>query len=280
VPNYLISIALAAALVVGCGKDGGDSKPANHRDETGATTPRTGGDVEQTPETPASEAPSGPKGSIKGTVKFTGTAPKMPKLLTGSDPVCARTEKFAETVVVNENGTLRDVVVRVEPGTVPGWVPKDVIEVDQKDCVYQPRVQTGVIGQTIEVSNSDNTMHNVHVRGMNIDKRQAHRTLFNRPQPAGASPVQAKVKGVDVVKLKCDAHAWMQAYVAMSDQPYAAVTATDGSFEIKDVPAGVLKLQIWHQYYGLKSADVTVEDGKTAEVEYTYDGQADAPPGN
>lgn len=274
--SYLIGIGLAAAVVLSCGKDGDSSdppgEPANNARQN-AKAPR------QEPKGPPSEPPAGPTGSIKGTVKFSGTAPDMPKLRTGSDPVCARTEKFAETVVANDNGTLRDVVVRVKPGTVPGWQPKDIVKVNQQDCVYKPRVQTAVLGQQIEVSNSDETMHNVHLRQMKLSKRQAHRTIFNRAQPAGAKPITAMIGGAEVVKLKCDAHAWMQAYVVMSDQPYASVSTEDGSFEIKAVPAGKLELQAWHQYYGLKTAEVTVEEGATAEVEFSFDAKADAPPG-
>lgn len=276
--SHLLCVGLAGLLVAGCGKDEGGEKtsdPPKTTDgskQTKTKPPDKGGGVK-------SEAPAGPKGSIKGTVKFTGTAPEMPKLRTGSDPVCAKTEKYAETVVANDNGTLRDVVVRVTPGTVEGWKPNDKVKVDQHECTYQPRVQTAVKGQQIEITNSDQTMHNVHLREMKLGKRQAHRSIFNRAQPAGADPIVAMIGGADVIKLKCDAHAWMQAYVVLSDQPYAAVTGDTGEFELKDVPVGKLKLQAWHPFYGLKTAEVEVKEGETAEVEFTFDAKADAPPG-
>ncbi len=257
------SIALAAVLgLAACG----DKEPSHGQGQGQAAT-------EPAPAKPPrnSGPPAGPTGTIQGVVKFTGTAPQMPKLLTGADPECAKTEKFAETVVVNANQTLRDVLVRVQPGTVPGWIPAETLQLDQKDCVYRPRVQGGVVGQTLEVRNSDQTMHNVHGKEMKLGKRQAQRSLFNSPQVAGSKPITRTLEAVDVMQMKCDAHAWMTAYIVLSDQPYYGVTDDQGAFTIADVPVGAIKLQSWHALYGLKTIDVTVEEGKTATVELSYD---------
>ena len=264
------SFMLVAAALAACGQDRADPPPE-------ATAPAAEGESRPEAKPPTRPArPDGPTGTIKGVVKFTGTAPEMPKLRTGADPACARTEKFAETVVVNGNGTLRDVLVRVKPGTVPGWVPDGRVQVDQKECVYRPRVQGGVIGQTLEVRNGDQTLHNVHLKEMQLSRRQAHRSISNRPQPAGAAPIEARLDAVDVVQLKCDAHAWMTAYVVLSDQPYFSVSGDDGAFTIDSVPAGAIELEAWHALYGVKTAKVTVEAGKTAEIELTFDA-AEAP---
>jgi hypothetical protein len=203
----------------------------------------------------------------------------MPKLRTGADPECAKTEKVAETVVVNGNGTLRDVLVRVQPGTVAGWIPDQPVVLDQTECVYRPRVQGGVVGQTLEVRNSDATLHNVHAKELKLDRRQAHRSIFNRPQPAGTKPIAAPLAAVDVVQLKCDAHAWMTAYVVLGDQPYHSVSDDQGAFTLDRVPTGTIRLQAWHALYGVKTAEVQVEDGKTAEVSFSYDA-SEAPGGS
>jgi plastocyanin len=66
-------------------------------------------------------------------------------------------------VIVNSNGTLKDVLVRVAPGAVKGKfsAPEKTVDVKQQDCMYVPRVQGAVAGQVVTVENDDKTMHNV-----------------------------------------------------------------------------------------------------------------------
>jgi hypothetical protein len=225
-----------------------------------------------------SEPPAGPTGRIRGTVKLTGTAPEMPPLQRGSDPVCGATPATAETVLVDGGGGLANAVVRVAPGTVPAWTPPGPLVVDQVDCMYRPRVQAGVVGQTLEVKNGDPTAHNVNARRLELGQRSDQETLFNRSQPRGSAPVTtALAEGVDVLKLKCDMHGWMQGYVVVSDNPYAAVSAADGGFAIADVPAGARTLEVWHELYGVKRVEITVAEGDEASVELSFDAVADRP---
>jgi hypothetical protein len=265
-----LSIALLAATlglgVTAC-KKGDEPGPAG---ETPASETSGGAAAE-------AQRPAGPTGTVRGVVKFAGEAPEMPRLLRGADPECAKKEMTAETVLVNDNGTLRDVLVRVKPGAVPGWIPSQPVVIDQIDCMYRPRVQGGVIGQKLEVSNSDQTTHNVHVRSLKLGKRQGHDTVFNRAQPAGVGPIHAVIEEDEIYKLKCDQHGWMQGYIVLSDNPYASVSDQGGAFTIDQAPVGTYELEAWHAFYGVKTAEVTVEEGKTAEVEFSFDAAADNP---
>lgn len=226
--------------------------------------------------TEPSGPPEGPKGTVKGVVHFTGKAPEMPMLPRGSDPVCAKDKMRAEVILVNDNATLANVLVRVAPKTVPGWVPSKPVEINQTKCMYRPRVTGGVVGQKLVIANSDQTAHNVHARDLALGKRQGTDTLWNRQQPPGMQPMESEIQDVDVIKLKCDQHAWMSGYVVVSDNGYFAVTGDTGHFEFQ-VPAGELTLQAWHEFYGVKETKVTVPEGGTAEVEFTYDATADDP---
>lgn len=261
----LLRHAIAASLVCGLATfaacDKGQSSPPT-------TEPAT--DEKAEPEVPP--PPTGPTGTIVGTVKFEGTAPEMPALLRGADPFCAQTEMKAETVVVNENGTLRNVLARVAPGEVPAVpAPEAPVVVDQVACMYRPRVQGGVVGQTISVKNSDGTMHNVHGRALALGERMGSQSLFNLGQPKGAPEATYDIsKDVEVVALKCDVHGWMKGYVVVSDNPYFDTTGKDGSFRIENVPVGTHTMQVWHELYGVKTAEVTVEEGKEATVTVSY----------
>src|SRR5262245_7329547 len=115
-----------------------------------------------------------PAGSIKGTVIFEGEPPTQPTLDRKSDPKCAK-DRIDEAVVV-EHGKLRDVLVRLKNGSVPGQTaPSAPVVIDQRDCMYTPRVVGMMAGQKLLVRNSDNTFHNVH--GVRAGKQ-----LFNKPQ--------------------------------------------------------------------------------------------------
>jgi plastocyanin len=232
--------------------------------------------TEPSADSPKNKAPEGPTGSIKGVVSISGETPEMPLLRRGSDPVCDTGEMRAETILASSDGHLANVLVRIKPGTVPAWTPSKSVFVDQRNCMYRPRVQGGVRGQKVEVSNGDATAHNVHARHLPWGRRQGTETLMNRAQPSGVA-MSFELGEEPVAKLKCDYHGWMQGYVVVSDNPYYGVSKADGSFEISDVPTGTHSVELWHEYYGIKTATVTVEENGTATLDYSYDADADDP---
>lgn len=200
-------------------------------------------------------------GSIKGTVLFEGEPPAQRALERGVDPRCAR-GRSDEAVVVTR-GKLRDVVVRIANGTAgKHTAPATPVFIDQKDCMYTPRVVAMAAGQKLLVRNSDQTFHNVWgvVKG---------RDLFNKPQPAEAADLQldpSSARPGDVVELACGVHGWMRAYVAVHDHPYVAVTGADGAFEIKNLPVGSYTLEAWHPELGTRSMKVQIGKGKRGDV--------------
>jgi plastocyanin len=200
-------------------------------------------------------------GSIKGTVLFEGEPPEQPTLQRDSDPKCSKT-KTDEAVVVTK-GKLRDVLVRIKNGSGGTHAaPATPAVIDQKDCMYSPRVVGIVAGQKLQVRNSDNTFHNVWGQVSNKD-------VFNKPHAAKAADLTldpSNAKADDIVELKCGVHGWMKGYVAVQDHPYFAVTAADGSFVIKDLPQGTYTLEAWHPELGTKSMKVVIGKGKRADV--------------
>ena len=121
----------------------------------------------------------------------------MPMIRNGTDPVCAQTKLRAETIVVNDNKTLLNALVRVKPGTVKAWTPSEPVVIRQEQCMYRPRVQAGVKGQALQVFNTDDTAHNVHARGGQIGDRQGADALWNRQQvkvSRSAQPIALRMK--------------------------------------------------------------------------------------
>ncbi|HLL53192.1 MAG TPA: DUF2012 domain-containing protein [Myxococcaceae bacterium] len=201
-------------------------------------------------------------GTISGSIAFTGTPPEAQPLKRNSDPVCAKKQFNDETVLVT-GGKLQNVVVRLKDAPA-GQAPVEPVVIDQVDCMYRPRVQAAVVGQKVMVKNSDGTLHNVHTYA-------GTKTLFNKAQPPKAEPINQAVKeDTEVMKLKCDVHPWMTGYVVYSKNPYFAVSKADGSFEIKNVPPGKYTLEAWHEKLGTQTAEVTVQDGKTAQTNLSF----------
>lgn len=206
-------------------------------------------------------------GGIKGTVIFEGTPPERATLRRDTDPYCARTPRDAEDVIVTK-GKLKDVLVRIQNGSrgkhaAPNRpAPSGPAVIDQRDCMYTPRVLGVVVGQKLAVRNSDGTFHNV--RG----KVQPDKALWNKPHPAGDPELKldTPAKPNDVVEVACDAHPWMRAYAVVQDHPFFAVSREDGTFEITGLAPGKYTLEAWHPTLGMKKMDIKIGTGAKATV--------------
>jgi plastocyanin len=204
-------------------------------------------------------------GSIEGDVAFTGKPPTPAKLHREADPYCAKTPMTDPSVSV-KNGKLENVWVHISKGAKE-TPPKDnkPVEIDQKNCMYEPRVVVAQVGQKIVAKNGDPVLHNVHTY-------LGATTVFNKGMPGqNTPPIEYTPKEEGLMRWKCDVHPWMRGYTGISKHPYQAV-AKDGSFKIADVPAGKYTIESWHEKFGTKTQEVTVEAGKPAKVSFKYDG--------
>lgn len=218
------------------------------------------------PAAPAAAPAAGAASGAKVVVKFTGTAPAMPKLKREADPFCGKTAMNDQEVVVNANGTLKNVVVRVSQGaTAAATPPAEAVIVDQTNCMYTPRVVVGVTGQKVLIKNSDPIMHNVHTY-------VGTATGFNQAQMKGAKDIE-KTIAAGVTKFKCDVHPWMTGYTVGNDNAYICVTDDKGECSLANLPAGTYTLEAWHEKYGTKTAPLTVTAGQAAAAEFSYAAQ-------
>jgi hypothetical protein len=215
------------------------------------------------------------RGTIKGHIRLLGKLPGNPVIRMRRDPLCGRLNRgkqvVQETVVAALDGSLANVFVRLE-GTFPNTpVPTQPVTIDQHGCIYAPRVVGLRVGQTLQVRNSDDLLHNVH--GLS-----ARSNSFNVGQPMAGMVNQFRPKDEEVMlRLSCDLHSWMTAYIGIVNHPYFAVTAKNGTFEIANVPAGRQTIQAWHELYGELKQTVLVTSGAAAAVDFNFSGTAQTP---
>ncbi|MBU8898311.1 TonB-dependent receptor [Corallococcus sp. H22C18031201] len=252
-----LAVVGAAGLMAlpACKKDEAPPAPAPSTETPAPSAAR--------PAAPVAAAPAG-KGVVKGVVKFAGEAPVMADLPASLDSACEGRPAKEQSVLVKD-GRLQNVLVRVK-GPVAGAPPAPTtpVLVDQSKCTYLPRVQGAMPGQQVMFKNSDGTLHNV--RGVVGTK-----PVFNVAQPPSAAPVEKALPAdADVLKLKCDVHPWMAAFVVSNANPFFATTGEDGAFTLTGLPAGTYTLEAWHETLGTKTAEVTVKDDAPAEATFDF----------
>ena len=75
-----------------------------------------------------------------------------------------------------------------------------------------------------------------------------------------------------MLRLKCDIHSWMTAYIGVVSHPYFTVSGEGGAFQIDKVPAGTYTIQAWHERYGAVTQMVRVRAGAVTTVDFSYTG--------
>ena len=218
-------------------------------------------------------------GTISGVVKFTGEKPparvisemfanSFCKEHSGGNPPAS--DRF----VLGTNGTnvvVGNVLVYVSKGLEGKTftAPKEPVIIDQINCIYVPHVSAAMTGQTIEIRNSDETLHNVMTR-------PRENPGFNEGM-AGTGKKLTKVfeKSELGIDLRCFMHPWMLGYVHVLDHPCFAVTTTNGTFEIKNLPPGNYEISVKHEWSRFEAEpvvqSVTISTETDArKMDFTY----------
>ena len=207
-------------------------------------------------------------GAIQGSVVYHGPVKTRTVLPTKDKKVCGRIRK-EPLVVVGDGGAVKDSVVflkNVASGKSWSKVSGGARPVlDQKNCKFDPHVQVARRGK-IDIVNSDPVLHNTH-------GYYGKRTAFNVALPIQDGKVTKILKSPGEVRVDCDAHGWMLAWIYVIDNPYFAQTGEDGTFSITDVPPGEYTLAVWQEELGLTEMPVVVAANGTTEMSVELKGR-------
>ena len=191
-------------------------------------------------------------GTVNGKVTYSGSVPTKKVI-----PTSIRDVKL---ISVGAGNGVRNAVVflkGVQGGKAWGE-PASLPVLDNVKCEFEPHIQVIRAGE-IDVVNTDPVLHNTH--GF-----YGRRTAFNLALPNAGQRIKTELTRTGLVRVECDAHGWMLAWIYVADSPYYVLTGDDGSFSLTDVPPGDYTLVAWQEHTNATEMPVTVKAGGTAEV--------------
>ena len=254
--NLLVVVSVLTLMMAGCSRPPAPSgKPAYYKPD---------------PETVA---------TITGRITFTGRKPVVKMVDMDGDPQCAKLHGEPvtdEEVAISHKGDedrLENVFVYIKSGLEgklfepPSEPPSEPVVIEQRGCWFGPRVQGIMVGQTLKVVNSDPLTHNIHP--MAVVNRE-----WNQSQSPGEPPFTRRFSQPEVmVRIKCNIHNWMHAWVGAVAHPYFAVTGRDGVFSLAGVPPGSYTIEAWHEKLGRQEQQLTVPAKGLSELIFNFKGE-------
>ena len=249
-----------------CALSGCHSQPASQ------TASQTAESSQATPSSKQSSTPPAPvdptqTGTLTGTIHLKGTPPARVAIDMSMDPACSLAGDNMTEQYTGDKGVLGDVFVYIKSGLPASSAPAGTpaIRIDQHGCRFVPHVAAVQAGGSVSFTNSDPTMHNVHTvtvggnPGMDVS------------QGPGAAPQTRQFTSPEtMLSIRCNNHPWMNAFLNVAPNAFFAVTAPNGTFTLKGLPAGTYTLAAVHEKLGEQDVQVTVAAGKSATKDLTF----------
>lgn len=209
---------------------------------------------------------------VKGVVNFEGIPPENKKLTlpsgcgsktgapTYSNEVLVSAGKLENVLIVIKNPTQRKV-------NDHDLVPLEELILDQRGCMYHPRVAAARVGQKVTFVNSDAVFHNV--RSVTTKNQRFNVAMPKKDQRL----TKVFTKPEMFLQAKCSVHPWMGAYVAVMDHPYYAVTGKNGEFRLPMLPVGKYTIEAWHEIFGTQVQEIEIKDSGVEKVSFVFKGK-------
>ena len=259
--SITLAVLLSASLTLaGCKPRHGAPAPASADTDTSSTaTP---------PIFSAPKLSAYQHGRIAGVVHFTGPAPKRIDIDMSMDPACAfGASNMSEPYVIDKD-RVANVYIYIKSGVSPTLAVLSTrpVRLDQTGCRYAPHVIALQQGAAVEFTNSDATMHNIHV----TPTQSGNPAVDISQAPKGTAQMEEFHVAETMIPVRCNNHPWMSAFINVAPNPYFDVTDADGSFSIPRLPPGNYILAAVHEKMGEQDIPVTVTAGGTVTADFTF----------
>jgi plastocyanin len=156
-------------------------------------------------------------------------------------------------------GPVADAAVLVEGPPAPAGYAAPHAVIDQRNETFVPHVVAVPAGTTVDFPNHDPVLHNV------FSASPAKRFDAGMYGQGETRSVTFDVPGV--VRIGCNVHPKMEAFVVVHANPYVAVTDAHGSYTITGVPEGRYELRVWHEGLAEQRVPVTIRDGQVQPLD-------------
>ena len=192
-------------------------------------------------------------GILTGLVKFVGAPPRLEPLAVNKNRDVCGDRKESEALVLGPERGVRGSVILLE-GVGRGKKPGAELVLDNHRCVFVSHVSAVMTGERARVKNSDAILHNTH--GFLGKPTVFNLALPNRDQMI---EITKRLTRPGVIRVVCDAHPHMSAWLVVHDSPYYAVTDERGAFRIDGIPPGSYTITMWHEGFRARGLD---KDGR------------------
>ena len=195
-------------------------------------------------------------GALSGSVKLKGSAPanQVSKVIHNPD-VCGTTVEDQAYVINSSNRGIENVLVSIEGISTGKKAAVTTLILNNKKCHFVPHVLAGMPGDSVEIRNLDPVLHNTHLKFEG-------NTYLNVVLPPNGKNIKKEIKQAGTIKIKCDAHTFMNGVIYVQESPYFSITDSDGNFQITDIPPGKYKVRITHEGLPSSEKEVTIGAGE------------------
>lgn len=164
-----------------------------------------------------------------------------------------------------------------DPRDVPDWrtsvvyletAPRGAFEeregrarMDQRHEAFVPHVLAITVGTTVDFPNNDATYHNV----FSLSKTRS----FDLGRYSAGHSKAVRFDRPGIVRVFCDIHSHMNAFILVFSHRFFAVTGDDGRYRIDDVPPGTYTVVVWNERLPRTSKPVTIPaEGGTVTLNF------------
>ena len=121
---------------------------------------------------------------------------------------------------------------------------------DQRNETFSPHVLAVGVGTYVDFPNNDQTFHNVFslskIGRFDLGRYGRNESKFVRFDKPG------------IVRVFCDIHSHMSAFVLVFNHPFHTTTSDDGRYRLDNVPPGTYSVTVWHEGAARDSRSITI----------------------